>query len=43
MPEADGDELVLLLVPGAVQENGVEVRIESQVGGGALQDGGSRS
>jgi hypothetical protein len=38
MPEPDEDELVLLLVPGPVQENGVDVRIQPQVGGGALQD-----
>ena len=38
MPEADEDELVLLLVPGAVQEHGVDVRIQPQVGGDALQD-----
>jgi len=39
MPETPEDELVLLLVPGAVQKDGVDVRIEPQVGRGALQDG----
>jgi len=39
MPESNEDELVLLLVPGAVQEHGVDVRIEPQVGRGALQNG----
>ena len=37
-PEANEDELVLLLVPGAVQEDSVEVRTPPQVGRGALQD-----
>jgi hypothetical protein len=39
MPESNEDEFVLLLVPGAVQEHGVDVRIQPQVGGGVLQDG----
>jgi len=39
MPESSEGELVLLLVPGAVQEYGVDVWIQPQVGGDALQDG----
>ena len=32
MPETLEDEIVFLLVPGAVQKDGVDVRIEPQVG-----------
>jgi hypothetical protein len=39
MLESDEDELVLLLVPGAVQNDGVDVRVQPQLGGDARQDG----
>lgn len=37
--EAGEHEFVTLLVPGAVEEDGVDVWVEAQVGGSALQDG----
>jgi hypothetical protein len=39
VPEAGEDEFASVLMPGAVDEEGVDVRVEAQVGGGALQDG----
>jgi hypothetical protein len=39
VPEAGEDEFASVLMPGAVEEEGVDVRVEAQVGGGALQDG----
>jgi len=38
VPQPPKDEIPLLLVPGAVQENTVEVGIEPQVGRRSLQD-----
>jgi hypothetical protein len=38
-PRPGEDEFASVLMPGAVEEEGVDVRVEAQVGGGALQDG----